>query len=223
MRSDPAQGDATSIPREQVSGVVLCGGRSTRMGRDKALLSVADGGTWLERALDLLEPVVHRGFVACGPRPRYARELAERPAWSLVLDELPDGGPLAGLAAALSRVEDGWLLALAVDMPGVGPAEVDHLLSTARADDDVVLFEDARGPQPLFALYHARCARLVADALAAGERRVVSFWSRPLGGRPLRVRRAPAADLPSAPAADVLRNVNTPMDWAAERARHAGA
>jgi len=196
------------------------------MGRDKALLASAPGaGTWLERALDVLEPFVGRGLVACGATPRYGELLAARPRWSTVLDARPAGGPLAGLEAGLAAATGGWVLALAVDMPGVGPPAIEALLEGARADDDVVLFEEPEGFQPLFGLYHARCLSAVRAALDAGRRRMISFWTGPGADGALRVRRlsraglAAGADEGRGGVGDALRNVNTPEEWAAERAR----
>ena len=194
------------------------------MGRDKALLP-SGGSTWLERAMDVLEPYVARGLVACGESPRYAELLAGRARWRAVLDARPAGGPLAGLEAGLAAAGTGWVLALAVDMPGVGPEAIEALLAGAREGDDVVLFEDPEGPQPLPGLYHVRCLPAVRAALDAGRRRMTSFWTGPgadgtLGARRLsRAVLAPLAVRGRGGAGDALRNVNTPDEWAAERAR----
>lgn len=220
-----------------VAGLVLCGGRSTRMGRDKALLSGIDGvdgrdgrdRTRLEAAVALLDPWVREGRVACGPSPRYGDLLERTPGWELVLDGLERAGPLAGLAAGLAATERTWTLALAVDMPGVAEPEIEALLAAASPQDDVVCFDDPRGPQPLVALYHRRCAEPAAAALAAGERKTISFWSRPAAsGRPLAIR---SVELPRGGprpgrgaevgvdlTQDPLRNLNTPDEWALERA-----
>lgn len=205
--------------RRGLAGLVLCGGASRRMGHDKALLRDLAGGdtdgprTRLEAAIARLDEWVERGWIACGAAPRYEHVAAGERNWDLVLDPLPDAGPLAGLAAGLAAGSQEWTLVLAVDMPGVGAAQLGALLESARTGDDVVCFEDERGPQPLAALYHRRCREPVRAALAAGERRMISFWSRPSAtGRPLVVRR-----VPSPGGAECLRNVNTPAEWALER------
>lgn len=224
------------IRAADVAGLVLCGGRSTRMGRDKALLRGIDGDrTRLEAAVALLDPWVGEGRIACGTSPRYTDLLARTPRWELVLDDLEHAGPLAGLAAGLAAGSRTWTLALAVDMPGIGAAEIEALLAAARPDDDIVCFDDARGPQPLVTLYHRRCRAPIAAALAAGERKMTSFWERPVAaGRPLalrsvalprggtRLREGAVGECPESAAStvtqDPLRNLNTPDEWALERA-----
>ena len=105
----------TTAPRLRLdAAAVLCGGRSRRMGRDKALLRLGDQ-TLLERTVGVLSRLAPRVYLACGAEERYAELGLE-----CVLDRLPDGGPLAGLEAALTRLQadgGGWLGILACDMP----------------------------------------------------------------------------------------------------------
>lgn len=189
-----------------MTGLVLAGGRSRRMGRDKALLPVVAGdGTWLERAMTVLEPHVSRGLVACGARERYGALVRRRPGWSLVLDDRDGEGPLAGIVAGLEAARTERILVLAVDMPGVDADAVGVLVGAARPGDQVLHVRDPRGPQPLFALLARDVLPAARAALRAGERRAVAYWDD------VRTR---AVD-PSL-AGDGLRNVNTPLELAAE-------
>lgn len=156
-------------PREALKGFVFCGGRSRRMGHDKALLAFG--------ATDLLGHAVERlraagaGPVAllCGAVPRHGER-----GLPLVLDAVADVGPAGGLLAALRTLAPGErALVLAVDVPHV-PATLLHAL--AALDADAVVPEGSAGPEPLVACYDAACAGPLADGLARGEARMTAFW-----------------------------------------------
>jgi molybdopterin-guanine dinucleotide biosynthesis protein A len=160
--------------RAATTGVVLCGGRSLRMGRDKSLLEIG-GRTLLERAIAVLEGIGREAasevLLACGPAERYA-DLG-RP---LVLDAYPDGGPLAGIEAGLARARTEWIAALACDMPRAEPSIFDALLERAERDGlDVCFLRTDRGVEPLCAVYRKTCLAPIRAALETGERKVVSF------------------------------------------------
>jgi molybdopterin-guanine dinucleotide biosynthesis protein A len=203
---------------ERVVGVLLCGGRSERMGADKALLDL--GGTRLMAyPLAALGAVSDEVLLACGREPRYV-ELG----LALALDPVADGGPLAGLVAGLERaLADGaqWACVLACDMPQASAEVLSGLLQRARSQDlDVCLLGLERGSQPAFAVYRTLCAGPARVALEAGERRLVSFHTderhaRAALGRALRVEVVPVEAL-SAREGTAL-NVNTPAEL--ERAR----
>lgn len=195
---DELQQTGPLVP-DQITGVVLCGGASRRMGQDKAALEVA-GEALLDRAVRMLTPHVHEVVLACGPEPRYADR-----GLRLALDAAPGRGPLEGLRAGLAAASTDWVLALACDMPAAEGSLV-ALIEGAREGDQVVHFT-ARGlPEPLCALYGRAALPALEEALARGERRMVCFWSS------LRVRALPA------PSDDVFSNVNTPDDLARARA-----
>lgn len=186
----------------ELSGVVLCGGRSRRMGRDKARVELG-GASLLERAVEALDPICSRVFLATGAEPRY-EELGR----DVVLDGAPDAGPLAGLVAALEACRTEWLAVVACDMPGAGPELFGELLAMARdGGHDLVVAESRAGTEPLLAIYHRRCASAARRALDAGHRRLVDFHGE------VAVGRYPLAD--ESPS----RNVNTPEDLERERER----
>lgn len=210
-RSSPARPGA-----DQVTAVVLCGGESRRMGRDKAMITLGqdESGSLLDHALTRLGEHARRGLVACGAEPRY-QELVDRyPGWELVLDSRSGQGPLAGLCAALERCTSSWLLVAAVDMPGFGARELGSLLEGVRPGVQIVCFEDPDGPQPLLALYHRDCLAAVRRALDAGQRRMISFWrdvevrTLPIPGSEERLHTVAGSEQHRG----ALRNLNTPAD-----------
>lgn len=177
-RDDTILADLSKLHR---AGWVLTGGRSSRMGEDKALLEL-DGRALALRAADEVAKVC--GSVALvGDPSRYVPL-----GLPVVADHFPGQGPLAGIDAALSATEADWNLIVACDMPSLNSAWLDTLFSTAEAAEEVdaVVPEHADGKrEPLCAVYHRRCGAAVRKALENGVRGVIEMHS---GLDPSRVR-----------------------------------
>ncbi len=161
---------------EGVAGILLAGGRSQRMGRDKASLPW-HGSTLARRAAGLLarlaEPPV---IVVCAP----GQELPGMPAWvEVVHDPEPALGPLAGLAAGLAAAGPRAEVAAvcAVDAPLAHPAVLAALLGALGTAAAVVPLAGDR-PQPLLAVYRTELAFLAAALVADGERRASALGER---------------------------------------------
>jgi molybdopterin-guanine dinucleotide biosynthesis protein A len=204
-----------SVPApSEVTGVLLCGGGSRRMGRDKAGIALAER-RMIEYPLAALREVSGRVVLASGTEPRYG-ELGHES----VLDATADGGPLAGLLAGLEAARTEWVAVLACDMPRASADVLRALL--ARASErglDACVFEVERGTQPMLAAYRAGCAAAVRRALERGERRMVSFWSESIGARRLRVGTLRADELGTKGSADAAVNLNTPEELQEELER----
>ncbi|MFN7925522.1 MAG: molybdenum cofactor guanylyltransferase [Bryobacteraceae bacterium] len=152
----------------RTAGFVLAGGRSSRMGRDKALLD-AGGRTLLERVAAAVREAA--GSVTVIAPPERYRHLG----LPIIADARPGEGPLAGIEAALDASEAEWNLIVACDMPNLEPEVLGRLLEFACASAaDCVAGLSERGPEPLLAAYHRRALPAVRAALDAGERRVTS-------------------------------------------------
>ena len=160
--------------REAITGLVLCGGRGTRMGGvEKALLPWA-GRPLLAHVLDRLSPQV--AMVALNVNREAARYAAfGLPLWPDADDRLP--GPLAGWQAALGRLHTEWLLTVPSDSPLLPPELALRLAEPLAAPGapPLAIATTADGPQPVFALLHRSLAPALAAALAAGERGVHRF------------------------------------------------
>lgn len=191
-------------------GVVLCGGESRRMGRDKAELAVG-GTTLLRRAVECLQRVTPEVVLACGPLERYGALGIER-----VLDPEPGLGPIGGLWAGFVRLARrgtdpgrSTLYALACDMPFVEP-HVFRTLAGRLADDgaDAVLLRSAGGVEPLLAVYRGSLLPAVERAVRRGDRRLVAFHGE---AAVVELDQRDVADAPEGCAT----NVNTPEEFRA--------
>jgi molybdopterin-guanine dinucleotide biosynthesis protein A len=182
----------------------MAGGRSRRMGRDKALLPWR-GATLLDHALHRLRQVCGRVFILCGPDRRY-----EQRGLPVIVDAVADAGPLSGLAAGLGALGDEPGLFLAVDLPHVPVPLLGSLLEWS-AGYDAVVPVSAAGPEPLCAVYTRTCLEPAARRLAAGDLKMTSFWPD------VRVLEIAAPELrPFGETHAVFRNLNEPSDFDAD-------
>lgn len=136
---------------EKIWGLVLAGGKSTRMGSDKALL-LQDGETQLSRAVSLLEAHLDRVFVSA--RAEQADD-AERSKFEQIIDRYDDIGPVAGILSALDSNDDVSWLVLACDLPNIDDATVAYLLEQYSAEHPFTAYESVHDglPEPLCAIY----------------------------------------------------------------------
>lgn len=139
------------MTNETVFGLVLAGGRSERMGRDKALLRV-DGETQLHRAVGLLESLLDRVFVSTRTDQQ---DEPERKKFEQIVDRYQDLGPLAGILSAMeAHPNAGWLV-LACDLPQVDTATIRHLLDRRSSEQPFTAYRSSYDglPEPLCAYY----------------------------------------------------------------------
>lgn len=184
--------------------VILAGGMSRRMGRDKALLCL-EGRTFLERVAESLS-----GFgevlLSVGSSRRY-----EFSRLRVVEDRIDNCGPLGGLHSALKAGEPRRLLAVSCDMPLLTREFAEYLFSRAEDgyDATVPVARDGRA-QPLCAVYAERAADVLEAYLERGGRTVMGALDK-MRVKTVELRNTPYADR-------TLRNVNTPEEYSALRA-----
>jgi molybdopterin-guanine dinucleotide biosynthesis protein A len=152
-----------------VTGIVLAGGRSARLGTDKALLRVGDG-TLLERAVSALRPLCRKIIVVSDPRS----PVPDVEGCTMATDEEPGLGPLGGLATGLALSGDDWHLALACDLPLVRPELLELLVAESSGVEAVVPRAEGR-LQPLLATYSHACLAPARAALASGKRALAAM------------------------------------------------
>jgi len=189
------------------AGFVLAGGKSSRMGTDKAFLEF-EGETLLQRALAVVGAVCD--YVAIVGNPAKFGRNAVGGEMAVVADIFPGCGPLGGIHAALVGSTAELNLMLAVDMPFVSPQLLELLFVGAEQSDALVTVPRARERlQPLCAVYRRGFSAVAERALRAGKYKIDAAFS---GGE---VRVIGAEELAAAGFSErSFFNVNTPQDRA---------
>lgn len=198
-------------PADETTGVLLAGGRSTRMGgRNKAFAAVG-GEPIVARALRVLRSLFDEVVIATNDPERFRGFDA-----ALVADSFPGRGPLAGLHAAMGVATRPYVFVAACDMPGLDARAIRFLLERGGDADAVVPCWDG-DIEPLHAAYAVRTRPVAEACLREGRAAMRDFLPR------LRVSYVPEADLARvAGTAESFLNVNTPEELAAVGGRFEG-
>jgi molybdopterin-guanine dinucleotide biosynthesis protein A len=185
----------------KVVGFAVAGGRSRRMGRDKALLPWGSE-TLLDHTLSRLRAVCEDVRILTGSAPLYLDRGA-----TVILDHVQNAGPLGGIEAALTSPGVSAGMFLAIDIPFV-PVELLRDLLTQVEGVDAVVPVAAGGAQPLCAVYRASCLPAIRNSLKANDFRMTAFWSQ------VQVREVTESEIArfGDPAA-LFANINTPDDY----------
>jgi molybdopterin-guanine dinucleotide biosynthesis protein A len=181
---------------------ILAGGKSSRMGREKAFLELA-GKPILQRTADLVAPLVS-GVSVVGYPDRYARF-----GLPICPDRWPDAGPLGGIATALAASRAAWCLILACDLPYLTEDWLIYLLGrTVASVAEAIVPETARGLEPLCASYRSTCAPTFEAALDRGVRKVTDAFAE------VKVERVPENDWKQFSLdGSLFHNMNTLQDY----------
>ena len=148
-------------------GLVLAGGASTRMQRDKAALQY-HGRTQLEWAYDLIAPLCVTTFVSVRPDQR---EEPTRAKYPQIVDRHPGLGPLAGISAAVGEHPKAAWLVIACDLPFLNEATLTRLIDERDANRMATAYRSAYDglPEPLCAIWEPRSREVIQAHIAAGK------------------------------------------------------
>lgn len=184
-----------------VAGVILAGGESSRMGRNKALLEV-NGERMVETAYRRMAELFDEVLLVTN-----TPEIYDFIPCRKITDIYPGMGPLGGIHAALSTCAAGRAFVTACDMPGLNPRLIREL-SNMPGGVDVVIPETPGGLEPLHAVYAKSCLPKMEAMLKSGERRILSFFDL------AQIRLVPRSKISLLdPDYASFRNVNTPEDY----------
>ena len=180
-----------------VTAFILAGGKSTRMGADKAFVEFR-GRPLIARSLEVARSVAGEVWIV-GDRAKFA---AFAP---VVEDQFPGCGPLAGIHAALRASRTNLNLMLAVDLPFVSAQFLEYMVARARSGTAMVTAVRANGKcQPLCAVYCREFAGPAEKALQAGQYKIDALFA------PNTTQWISEEDLGTAgPSLHLFRNVNT--------------
>ena len=201
-----------AVLRDNLSGFVLAGGKSTRMGRDKAALTL-DGRTLLETAPTVLRQVAHEVFILGSPQLYGGYG-------TVIADIFPGCGPLGGIHAALSRTTSPFNLIIAVDTPFLSAEFLAYLAGRAADSSAMVTIPEIRGYlEPACAVYKREFLPIAEQALRRGDNKITPLLPKDVGATLV----IPEAELTQfAFTAEMFENLNTPEDLERARRRSPG-
>jgi len=150
-----------------LAGLVLAGGLSSRMRRDKATLTY-QGRSQLERAFELLSRHVQPVFVSVRAAQATDPARAHHP---LIVDAVEGEGPMAGIRSALAQDPQAAWLVLACDLPFLSDAVLRRLIAARDPARTATAYRSSHDglPEPLCAIFEPRAAAALAEALRAGR------------------------------------------------------
>jgi molybdopterin-guanine dinucleotide biosynthesis protein A len=190
-----------------LTAFILAGGKSTRMGSDKAFLSWAEGSL-LSHALELVAAVT--------PNVRIVGASEKFSSFGTVIEDVyRDRGPLGGIHAALSTTPTELNLMLAVDLPLIETRFLQFMIGVAEKTDSVVTVPRADGvSQPLCAIYRQEFAQTAEEALQAGKNKIDPLFAK------VKTRIIEEDEFTREGfSVRMFSNLNTPEDWKAHRTR----
>jgi molybdopterin-guanine dinucleotide biosynthesis protein A len=187
------------IAPEYITGVILAGGKSSRMGQDKALL-VYDGKPFIQHIAETLLQVFPRVIIISDKTE--GRAFLGLPVYA---DIFHDSGPLGGIHSALAHATTPYVFVDSCDTPFINTSLISGLCGEA-LPDKITIPDDGKNIHPLIGIYPVSLLHILHKDLVAGKRRVADFLER-------NRHFVSALHLPQFEM--IFNNVNTPADYAA--------
>ncbi len=195
------------MDKSTVTGLILAGGKSRRLGQDKRFLELG-GRTCLERVLDVFKEIFENILVVAD-----AAEPFKEMKVKVVVDLIPGRAALGGLYTGLHYAPSDRVFAAACDMPGLSPPAIRVVLAHA-GDGDIVIPDLDGQLQPMHAVYSKACLPVLQSLVEAQALKIQDLCARP----ELRVYRIPKAAFQAVdPDLRSFFNINTPDDLAQAR------
>jgi len=188
-------------PRTDVTGFVVAGGKSSRMGRDKAWIDIG-GRPMIQHVISALKEVT-ANIAVIAKRPEYG-ELG----FAVFADTHIGIGPIEAIRTALANCTTSYAIVVACDMPFVTPQLFTLLLDRVQGYDAVAPTDSEGRLEPLCAVYARAAGSAVTALVERGERKPTRIFDT------VRTNIAPFSAVGHLPGAQLFfRNVNTPADY----------
>ena len=142
----------------ELTGIILAGGKSTRMGTDKALIKIGDKNL-LETAIDICKPVC-KSIIISSNNPEHGKY-----KYPVIADQVQDCGPIGGIFSCLKKSETDWNFIISVDTPFVTSEFVRFLASHTENYNTIVPVHQS-GKEPLIALYNKNCLAVIETQIS---------------------------------------------------------
>ena len=148
-----------------ITGIILAGGKSSRMGEDKGFL-ILNGKTFMSYIIEALQPIVGEIIIVSNNSDYDIFKLKR------VADVMKDSGPLAGLYAGLLHSETENNIVLSCDVPLINTSVLKKLIDELNPEAEVIQFESQGKTMPLIAMYKRNCMHPILKLLQSNERRL---------------------------------------------------
>jgi len=153
------------IEPNNITGIVLAGGKSSRMGTDKGLLNF-NSKPFIQYSIDALKPLVSEIIIVSDDK-NY-----DSFGFKRVLDAIKDAGPVSGIYSGLNVSKTKYNLILSCDIPFITPEVLMKLINNIDDDTEIVQAESNGKSMPLVAIYHKQVKERFYNYLRDGERRL---------------------------------------------------
>ena len=186
--------------KQSITGIILSGGKSIRMGENKAFLEVR-GKRMLDHTVALLQEIFGQVIMVTNEPLEYSYLDLE-----IAVDLIPKRGPLVGIYTGLFYSSHSYSFITACDMPFLNRKVIEYML-TIKKNYDVVIPHLNDGYHPLHALYSKRCIKFIEEQLREDNLKITDFFNR------VRVREVSSDEIISLdPDLRSFLNINTPKD-----------
>lgn len=187
--------------RLEVTGIILAGGKSSRMGRNKALLDFG-GRSIIEHTADLFKSIFPEVILVTNTPEEYANL-----GIKIVTDIFPGKGSLGGIYTGLFHSSHDYSFIASCDMPFLRRELIEFLISL-KDGYDVVVPRLKDGHEPLHAVYSKRCLKPIKSMINREDLRIIGFYPK------VSVREVPEEELaPFNPEPSSFININTPEEY----------
>lgn len=159
--------------KEFGTAAILCGGKSTRMGFDKAMIKVGDKFL-IDIIAEQLEPVFERIILISNDS-----EKLKNVKYQCVTDIIPDLGPIGAIYTALKNSDSRYVLVTACDMPVINLDFIKHMMNVlAQEGGDGVISRNGSFLEPLYAFYSVDMTDIFEEVIKEGKLRLFDVISR---------------------------------------------
>lgn len=187
--------------RKDIAGMVLAGGMSTRMQRNKALI-IVDGVTFIQRIVQTLEQRFSRIYISANWADEYA--FLNHP---IIPDVYENGGPLAGIHAVMRSVKSDYIFTVTCDVPFISTNIIDAVIDKIEPGT-ILVADDGMRTHHLLGVYPRSMIKTIENYLERGDRRVARFLSE-----------APHKKIDVSQFAREVKNINTVVEYEREVGR----
>lgn len=151
--------------KQNITGIILSGGKSSRMGTDKGFLSF-NGTLFMQHSINALNPLISEIIIVSNNTDYDVFGLKR------IEDVIENAGPLAGVYSGLKQSKTDYNLVLSCDIPLINSTILQKLIDAMDNASEIIQIESQGKTMPLIALYKKQCEPIFLKLLNDGERRL---------------------------------------------------